>query len=162
MAKPLTVKSGVKRKWWLKPSRQFFICSFRTERTWKDLELEGYDFSVSLCTENSARTATLICWLNLNRDERLLIPSWNCLSFWKMFLNRKIELVTIESLSPYLGPHILKEVEYASLAAWISSPHSWRDRIPAGRKAGGLQSLPSLFYKPPYLSVTFKKHLRYF
>ncbi len=31
--------------------------------------------------------------------------------------NRKIELVTVESLSPYLGPHILKEVEYATLAA---------------------------------------------
>jgi hypothetical protein len=27
------------------------------------------------------------------------------------------ELVTLESLSPYIGPHILKEVEYASLAA---------------------------------------------
>jgi uncharacterized protein len=26
--------------------------------------------------------------------------------------NREIELVTLESLSPYIGPHILKEVEY--------------------------------------------------
>jgi predicted nucleotidyltransferase len=30
---------------------------------------------------------------------------------------RRIELVTLESLSPYIGPHILKEVEYAALAA---------------------------------------------
>lgn len=30
---------------------------------------------------------------------------------------QRIELVTLESLSPYIGPHILKEVEYASLAA---------------------------------------------
>jgi predicted nucleotidyltransferase len=30
---------------------------------------------------------------------------------------RQIELVTVESLSPYIGPHILKEVEYATLAA---------------------------------------------
>jgi|UniRef100_A0A7V6A411 predicted nucleotidyltransferase len=29
----------------------------------------------------------------------------------------RIELVTVESLSPYIGPHILKEVEYAALAA---------------------------------------------
>ena len=28
---------------------------------------------------------------------------------------RKVDLVTVESLSPYIGPHILKEVEYASL-----------------------------------------------
>ena len=30
---------------------------------------------------------------------------------------RRIELLTVESLSPYLGPHILKEVEYAALTA---------------------------------------------
>jgi hypothetical protein len=30
---------------------------------------------------------------------------------------RRVELVTIESLSPHIGPHILKEVEYALLAA---------------------------------------------
>ncbi|HPO08793.1 MAG TPA: nucleotidyltransferase family protein [bacterium] len=33
-----------------------------------------------------------------------------------LFPNR-IELVTPESLSPYIGPHILKEVEYATFAA---------------------------------------------
>lgn len=27
---------------------------------------------------------------------------------------RKVDVVTMESLSPYIGPHILKEVEYAS------------------------------------------------
>ena len=32
-------------------------------------------------------------------------------------LGLPIELVTPESLSPYLGPHILKEVEYVTLAA---------------------------------------------
>ena len=32
-------------------------------------------------------------------------------------LQRRIELVTPESLSPYIGPHILREAEYASLAA---------------------------------------------
>jgi len=30
---------------------------------------------------------------------------------------RQVELVTVESLSPYLGPHILAEVEYATIAA---------------------------------------------
>jgi hypothetical protein len=37
--------------------------------------------------------------------------------FLEEVLRRRIELVTVESLSPYLGPHILKEVEYAALAA---------------------------------------------
>ena len=30
-------------------------------------------------------------------------------------LQHKVELVTTDSLSPYLGPHILKEVEYAAV-----------------------------------------------
>lgn len=37
--------------------------------------------------------------------------------FLEDILRHRIELVTVESLSPYLGPHILKEVEYADLAA---------------------------------------------
>ena len=32
-------------------------------------------------------------------------------------LGRRVELVTTEALSPYIGPHILREVEYVDLAA---------------------------------------------
>ena len=32
-------------------------------------------------------------------------------------LNRPVDLVTREALSPHIGPHILKEVEYVYLAA---------------------------------------------
>jgi uncharacterized protein len=55
--------------------------------------------------------------------------------FLEEVLDHRIELVTAESLSPYLGPHILKEIEYAALAAWISSSHARWDRIPDGRKS---------------------------
>ena len=37
--------------------------------------------------------------------------------FLEKILNDRVELVTVESLSPYIGPHILSEVEYAALAA---------------------------------------------
>jgi len=37
--------------------------------------------------------------------------------FLEEVLKHRIELVTVESLSPYIGTHILKEVEYAALAA---------------------------------------------
>ena len=37
--------------------------------------------------------------------------------FLEDLLLHRVELVTLESLSPYIGPHILKEVEYAALAA---------------------------------------------
>jgi uncharacterized protein len=37
--------------------------------------------------------------------------------FLEDLFQRKIELITLEALSPHIGPHILKEVEYAALAA---------------------------------------------
>lgn len=32
-------------------------------------------------------------------------------------LQRRVEIITLESLSPYIGPHILEEVEYAAISA---------------------------------------------
>ncbi len=37
--------------------------------------------------------------------------------FLEEILQRRVEVITAESLSPHLGPHILKEVEYVALAA---------------------------------------------
>jgi len=38
----------------------------------------------------------------------------NLASFLERQIGRRVELVTPESLSPHIGPHILREVEYAS------------------------------------------------
>jgi len=37
--------------------------------------------------------------------------------FLEELLGRRVDLVTAESLSPHIGPHILREVEYASIRA---------------------------------------------
>jgi hypothetical protein len=37
--------------------------------------------------------------------------------FLDELFGRRVDLVTVESLSPYIGPHILQEVEYAALGA---------------------------------------------
>lgn len=37
--------------------------------------------------------------------------------FLEELLGRKVDLVTAESLSPYIGPHILREVEYAVIGS---------------------------------------------
>jgi predicted nucleotidyltransferase len=37
--------------------------------------------------------------------------------FLEELLGRKVEIVTRESLSPFIGPHILREVEYAAVSA---------------------------------------------
>jgi len=37
--------------------------------------------------------------------------------FLEKLFSRYVEVVTPESLSPYIGPHIIKEVEYVTLDA---------------------------------------------
>jgi hypothetical protein len=49
---------------------------------------------------------------------RKTFDNFMALSFFlEELLGRKVEIVTRESLSPYIGPHILAEVEYVRLAA---------------------------------------------
>jgi uncharacterized protein len=44
--------------------------------------------------------------------------------FLETLFDRRVELVTPESLSPYLGPHILSEVEYVTFDTGVSAAHS--------------------------------------
>lgn len=37
--------------------------------------------------------------------------------FLEDLFGRTVDLITVESLSPYIGPHILDEVEYVSISA---------------------------------------------
>jgi hypothetical protein len=50
--------------------------------------------------------------------DRKTFDSFINLSFFlEEVLQHRVEIVTVESLSPYIGPYILKEVEYATLSA---------------------------------------------
>jgi predicted nucleotidyltransferase len=41
----------------------------------------------------------------------------NLAFFLEELLGRPVDLITTESLSPHIGPHILREVEYATIGA---------------------------------------------
>ena len=49
---------------------------------------------------------------------------------------RRVDLVTRESLSPYIAPSVLSEIEYASLTSSLSPPHHRRDPVPDGADGG--------------------------
>lgn len=52
------------------------------------------------------------------QKEKKTFKNFMALSFFlEDLFDRKVELITRESLSPYIGPHILKTVEYVSLAS---------------------------------------------
>ncbi len=37
--------------------------------------------------------------------------------FLEEILERRVELITIDALSPYIGPHIIREVEYVNFSS---------------------------------------------
>jgi predicted nucleotidyltransferase len=55
--------------------------------------------------------------VEFKRDQKTFDHFMQLSFFLEDLLGRAVELVTLESLSPYIGPYILKEVEYISFAA---------------------------------------------
>src|SRR5215510_14448461 len=49
--------------------------------------------------------------------------------FLEALFGRRVEWVTPESLSPYIGPHILREMTYVSFDEPLSPAHTHRDPV---------------------------------
>ena len=49
-------------------------------------------------------------------DQKTFLNFTNLAFFLEELLGRKVEIVTKESLSPYIGPHILKEIEDVTIS----------------------------------------------
>ena len=56
--------------------------------------------------------------------------------FLEDLFGRPVELVTPESLSPYIGPHILSETEYVNFSAGVSASHPRRGAVSDGTGSG--------------------------
>jgi uncharacterized protein len=54
--------------------------------------------------------------VNIQKDKKTFNNFLSLNYFLEELFGRKVELVTSQSLSPYIGPHILKTVEYAPIA----------------------------------------------
>jgi len=53
--------------------------------------------------------------VDIRRDKKTFRNFLSLSYYLEEILGRKVELVTRQSLSPYIGPHILKTAEYVSL-----------------------------------------------
>jgi uncharacterized protein len=55
---------------------------------------------------------------------------WRLAELLELEFRRLVDLLTPESLSPYIGPRILAEVEYVPLGEWFAPPHvGWIDYL---------------------------------
>ena len=55
--------------------------------------------------------------VDMHKDRKTFRNFMSLNYFLEELLHTKVELVTLQSLSPHIGPHILKTVEYASFAS---------------------------------------------
>ena len=55
--------------------------------------------------------------VDIRKDKKTFNNFLSLNYYLEELLGKKVELVTTQSLSPYIGPHILKTVEYVSIAS---------------------------------------------
>jgi len=55
--------------------------------------------------------------VDIQKDKKTFNNFLSLNHFLEDLFGKKVELVTTQSLSPYIGPHILKTVEYVSVAS---------------------------------------------
>ncbi len=73
-------------------------------------------FGSSLRNEASAES-DIDLLVEIRKDQKTFRNFMSLNYYLEDLFGRKVELVTKQSLSPYIGPHILKTVEYATLAS---------------------------------------------
>lgn len=54
--------------------------------------------------------------VDIQKDKKTFNNFLSLSYYLEELFGKKVELVTTQSLSPYIGPHILKSVEYAAIA----------------------------------------------
>ncbi|HLR33226.1 MAG TPA: nucleotidyltransferase family protein [Fodinibius sp.] len=62
--------------------------------------------------------------VDIKKDKKTFKNFMGLAYFLEDLFGRRVELVTRQSLSPYIGPHILKTVEYVPITGRIPSSHS--------------------------------------
>jgi predicted nucleotidyltransferase len=86
-------------------------------------EQQGYESDVDMLVEFEPGAKTFDAFMQLA-------------FFLEALFGRRVELVTPESLSPYIGPHILREMTYVSFDETLSPAHTHRDPVSPGPGAG--------------------------
>jgi len=91
----------------LKSNRQFLI-GFGV----KEIGLFG-----SFLTNNANIDSDIDLLVDINKEHKTFKNFMSLNYFLEQLLNRKVDLVTKQSLSPYIGPHILSSVEYVPFSS---------------------------------------------
>jgi predicted nucleotidyltransferase len=83
----------------------------------RDLGVRRCGFFGSFVREQNTEQSDIDILVEFEPGQKTFDNFMQLAFFLEELLGREVDLVTAESLSPYIGPHILKEVEYASISS---------------------------------------------
>jgi len=70
----------------------------------------------SYVRDQATESSDIDLLVDIQKDKKTFNNFLSLNYYLEDLFGRKVELVTSQSLSPYIGPHILKTVEYAPIA----------------------------------------------
>lgn len=83
----------------------------------RDLGVRRYGLFGSLVRGQTTEHSDIDILVEFEPDQKTFDNFIDLAFFLEDLLGRKVDLVTAESLSPHISPHILREVEYASTSS---------------------------------------------
>ena len=83
----------------------------------KDFGVRRCGFFGSFVREQNTKQSDIDILVEFEPGQKTFDNFMQLAFFLEDLLGRDVDLVTVESLSPYIGPHILEEVEYASISS---------------------------------------------
>jgi predicted nucleotidyltransferase len=89
----------------------------RHQQEIRDLGVRRCGFFGSFVREQNTEQSDIDLLIEFEPGQRTFDNFMQLAFLLEELLGRDVDLVTAESPSPYIGPHILKEVEYASISA---------------------------------------------
>ncbi len=100
----------------MKNNKEHIIAVLKINRQ-KLIDLGTYKIGIfgSFAKNNANANSDIDIYIEFEKGKKNFKNYTGAYLFLKDLLKREIDFVTPESLSPYIGPHILKEVEYVPL-----------------------------------------------
>ena len=71
----------------------------------------------SYVRNEATQTSDIDLLVDIQKDKKTFNNFLSLNYYLESILGKKVELITTQSLSPYIGPQILKTVEYVSIAS---------------------------------------------
>ncbi|MGM9475634.1 nucleotidyltransferase family protein [Pedobacter sp. GSP4] len=71
----------------------------------------------SFLSNNANSNSDIDLLVDLKKENKTFKNFMSLNYFLESLFNRKVDLITKQSLSPFIGPHILKSVEYVSFSS---------------------------------------------